>query len=72
MDDTYNVHKCFSPVAWIKPIQVFRFLENGNIGLDIQIANVRANVTSCKNGAKLGVICSVIKSINAMRKEVYT
>lgn len=64
MDDSNDMDKDLGPVARIEPIQVFRFLENGNIGVCVEIANKRTDVIGGKNGAKFGVICSIIKTVN--------
>ena len=64
MDDSNDMDKDLGPVARIKPIQVFRFLENGNIGVYVEIANKRTDIIGGKNRAELGKICSIIKTAN--------
>ena len=66
MDDTNDMDKDLGPVARIKPIQVFRFLENGNIGVYVEIANKRTDIIGGKNRAKFWVICGIIKTVNNM------
>ena len=66
MDDTNDMDKDLGPVARIKPIQVFRFLENGNIGVYVEIANKRTDIIGGKNRAKFWVICGIIKTGNNM------
>ena len=64
MDDSNDMDKDLGPVARIKPIQVFRLFENGNIGVYVEIANKRTDIIGGKNGAELGKIRSIIKTVN--------
>jgi len=66
VDDTNDMDKDLGPVARIKPIQVFRFLENGNISVYVEIANKRTDIIGGKNRAKFWVICGIIKTVNNM------
>ena len=66
MDDSNDMDKDLGPVAGIKPIQVFRFLENGNIGVYVEIANKRTDIIGGKNGAEFRVVLGIIKTANNM------